>query len=60
MTMLDVIRAFWTEQSLSQTLIIIFFTCGVGLFLGKLRLGKFALAGAGGDEFIVAFEYSTQ
>lgn len=47
MTMLDVIKAFWTEQSLSQTLIIIFFTCGVGLFLGKLRLGKFALAGAG-------------
>lgn len=45
--MVDAIRAFWTEQSLSQTLVIIFLTCGIGLFLGKLKLGKFALAGAG-------------
>lgn len=45
--MLDAMRAFWVEQSLSQTLVIIFITCGVGLFLGKLKLGKFSLAGAG-------------
>ncbi|MDO5017502.1 MAG: putative transporter [Porphyromonas sp.] len=45
--MIDAIREFWTEQSLSQTLIIIFVTCGIGLYLGKLKLGKFSLAGAG-------------
>lgn len=45
--MMDTISSFWTEQSLSQTLVIIFMTCGIGLFLGKLKIGKFALAGAG-------------
>lgn len=45
--MLDVIKGFWTAQTMPQTLFVIFVTCGVGLFLGKLKLGKFSLAGAG-------------
>ncbi len=45
--MMDAIKSFWTAQTLPQTLFIICITCGIGLFLGKLKLGKFSLAGAG-------------
>lgn len=45
--MMDALKAFWVAQTLPQTLVIIFITCGIGLFLGKLKLGKFSLAGAG-------------
>ncbi|MDD7437529.1 MAG: putative transporter [Bacteroidales bacterium] len=45
--MMDALRAFWVAQTLPQTLVIIFITCGIGLFLGKLKLGRFSLAGAG-------------
>lgn len=45
--MMDALRTFWVAQTLPQTLVIIFITCGIGLFLGKLKLGKFSLAGAG-------------
>lgn len=45
--MIDALKTFWVAQTLPQTLVIIFITCGIGLFLGKLRLGKFSLAGAG-------------
>ncbi|MBR8759846.1 putative transporter [Porphyromonas levii] len=45
--MIDALKTFWVAQTLPQTLVIIFITCGIGLFLGKLKLGKFSLAGAG-------------
>lgn len=38
---------FWTSASLIQALIIIFITSGIGLFLGKQKIGKFSLGGAG-------------
>lgn len=45
--MLEALEVFWTEQTLVQTLIIICITCGAGLFLGKIKLGRFSLEGAG-------------
>lgn len=38
---------FWTSESLIQALIIIFITSGIGLFIGKQKIGKFSLGGAG-------------
>lgn len=45
--MREVLAAFWTSESLVQALIIITLTGGIGLFLGKQKLGKFSLGGAG-------------
>lgn len=38
---------FWTSGNLITTLIIIFFTSGIGLYFGKQKIGKFSLGGAG-------------
>lgn len=43
--MWEAISEFWTSESLVQTIIILCFTCGVGLWLGKLRIGAVSLGG---------------
>lgn len=43
--MWEAIRAFWVEGSLVQTITVICFTCGIGLWLGKLRIGAVSLGG---------------
>lgn len=44
--MLKEFESFFATPSLVQTIIILCFTCGVGIFLGKLRLWRFSLGGA--------------
>lgn len=44
--MLHDIQSFFATPSLIQSIILLCITCGVGIYLGKLRIGKFSLGGA--------------
>lgn len=44
--MIGEIESFFGTPSLTQSIIILCFTCGVGIFLGKVRIGRFSLGGA--------------
>ncbi len=43
--MWEITKAFLVEESLVQTIIVLCFTCGIGLWLGKLRMGPISLGG---------------
>ena len=44
--MFDGIISFFSTPSLTQSIIILCFTCGVGIYLGKIKMGRFSLGGA--------------